>query len=390
MPGDRGDVVADDELQDVGAGPRRWCCASRSRAPRTRPSSRTLRPSARCARTSRTTGRARTGRAGWTSSRCSPRRTCCDLRRRGVTRTPGPGRRSGASRPAAAQMASTRPVRTSTIPLPPSSPGNHACTSAEALAAISGTAWTRPLTSTTTVGVPVATTRVDELLLHTGERERGGVTRLADRGVLLEARFAAHEHERHRRRRRRGHRSGDAALVVPCHPARSLVDDPVAVHSLQRRQRRDVIGEVRAGLERPAPTRRQQWRRSVLVRDLDVGRVVVVALQEPWRRRLPARSPRSTSRSDRSGSTPSLVSNTTDAAAARRATARCSRRVEDRGRRGRVDIRMLEEPEPELAVEHPPHGAVDDVHGHRTVEHLGLQRRAVAVGGRQFDVETRR
>ena len=54
--------------------------------------------------------------------------------------------------------ASTRPVSTSTMPLPPSSPGSQACTSADARAAISGTAWTRPLTSTTTVGVPVART----------------------------------------------------------------------------------------------------------------------------------------------------------------------------------------------------------------------------------------
>ena len=52
----------------------------------------------------------------------------------------------------------TFPVNTSARPLPPSSPGGNTCRTALALCTTEASVWTRPLSTTTTSGVPVSAT----------------------------------------------------------------------------------------------------------------------------------------------------------------------------------------------------------------------------------------
>ena len=95
--------------------------------------------------------------------------------------------------------------------------------------------------------------------------------------------------------------------------------------------------------------------------DLDVGRVVVVALEQALV--VGAGADHGDRRqSGASGSTPSLVSTTTAWLAARRARARWCRGVEDAAGPVGVDVRALEQAEAELQPEDAAHGLVDHVH----------------------------
>ena len=69
--------------------------------------------------------------------------------------------------------------------LPAGWPGKNACTTAAASSASGPSAYGRPVSSTRTTGVPVASTRPDQVGLDAGQAQVGGVAALA-RGAPAE------------------------------------------------------------------------------------------------------------------------------------------------------------------------------------------------------------
>ena len=120
-----------------------------------------------------------------------------------------PTRRAAGSAPAACRSATTRPLSTPAIAAPPSWPGMNAWTRPAARSAMSPSAYGRPETTTTTTGVPVSSSCVEQVGLDAGQPQVLGVAALARGAVAEQAGQVADVRDAEVRRRGRRDRRGE-------------------------------------------------------------------------------------------------------------------------------------------------------------------------------------